>query len=164
MISRMSNAEFFAKRLATEIPAFGRVIRALPPDQLHYKPHERSTGARELAWQLAYEMRDLAHVFETGVAVYDPTAPVPQTLDEIASAFERNAEHAVQAARSVSDDRWGEPAKFSVGDQVVWEDTVGEMAWGFLLDMIHHRGQLSTYIRPMGGTVPSVYGPSGDAH
>ena len=158
----MSNAEFFAKRLAAEIPAFGRVIRALPPEQLHYKPHERSTGARELAWQLAYEMGDLVDVFEKGSVVYDPTNPVPQTLDEIASTFERNAERAVETAKTVNDERWGAPAKFAVGEQVVWEDTVGEMAWGFLLDMIHHRGQLSTYIRPMGGKVPSVYGPSGD--
>ena len=160
----MSNAEFFAKRLAAEIPAFGRVIRALPPDQLHYKPHERSKGARELAWQIALEMGDLVDIFEKGAAVYHPgAAAVPQSLDEIASLFERNAERAAATAKGVNDDRWGQPAKFSVGDQVVWEDTVAELAWGFLLDMIHHRGQLSTYIRPMGGKVPSVYGPSGDS-
>jgi uncharacterized damage-inducible protein DinB len=35
-------------------------------------------------------------------------------------------------------------------------------AWGFFFDAIHHRGQLSTYLRPMGSTVPSIYGPSGD--
>ena len=34
--------------------------------------------------------------------------------------------------------------------------------WMFFFDAIHHRGQLSTYIRPMGGKVPSIYGPSGD--
>jgi uncharacterized damage-inducible protein DinB len=35
-------------------------------------------------------------------------------------------------------------------------------AWGFLFDLIHHRGQLSTYLRPMGSTVPAIYGPSAD--
>jgi len=35
--------------------------------------------------------------------------------------------------------------------------------WIALFDAVHHRGQLSTYIRPMGGKVPSIYGPSGDA-
>ena len=35
-------------------------------------------------------------------------------------------------------------------------------AWGFLFDIIHHRGQLSTYLRPMGSTVPQIYGPSAD--
>jgi uncharacterized damage-inducible protein DinB len=36
------------------------------------------------------------------------------------------------------------------------------MLWGLLFDAVHHRGQLSAYIRPMGGKVPSIYGPSGD--
>jgi uncharacterized damage-inducible protein DinB len=44
----------------------------------------------------------------------------------------------------------------------VWEDTVANMVWGFFFDAIHHRGQLSVYLRPMGGKVPSIYGPSGD--
>ncbi len=38
----------------------------------------------------------------------------------------------------------------------------GRMVWFTLFDLIHHRGQLSTYIRPMGGKVPSIYGPSAD--
>jgi len=29
---------------------------------------------------------------------------------------------------------------------------------------VHHRGQLSTYLRPMGGNVPGIYGPSADTH
>jgi len=36
------------------------------------------------------------------------------------------------------------------------------MLWGFLFDAIHHRGQLSSYLRPMGAKVPSIYGPSAD--
>ena len=157
----MSNAEFFAKKLAAEIPAFAKVIRALPGNRLDYRPHEKSTSANQLAWQLAYEMKDLAGLIEKGTATYVPGMAVPSSLDEIAAAFDANAQLAVDAANA-GDARWEGPAKFSVGDQVVWEDTVGEMAWGFLLDMIHHRGQLSTYIRPMGGKVPSIYGPSGD--
>jgi uncharacterized damage-inducible protein DinB len=36
------------------------------------------------------------------------------------------------------------------------------MCWGYLFDMVHHRGQLSSYLRPMGAKVPSIYGPSAD--
>lgn len=157
----MATPEFFAKRLAAELPAFKRVLRALPNDRLDYKPHERNTSAGQLAWQLAYEMRDLVHLFEKGETTYVPSQP-PQTIDEIASTFERNADEALAAARNVSPERWQGPARFLVDGQPVWEDTVGEMVWGFLLDMIHHRGQLTAYLRPMGGKVPSVYGPSGD--
>ena len=37
-----------------------------------------------------------------------------------------------------------------------------DFVWGMFFDAIHHRGQLTTYLRPMGGKVPSIYGPSGD--
>jgi uncharacterized damage-inducible protein DinB len=36
------------------------------------------------------------------------------------------------------------------------------MAWSFLFDIVHHRGQITTYLRPMGAKVPQIYGPSGD--
>lgn len=36
------------------------------------------------------------------------------------------------------------------------------MAWSFLFDIVHHRGQITTYLRPMGSTVPQIYGPSAD--
>ncbi len=37
-----------------------------------------------------------------------------------------------------------------------------QLAWMMLLDSIHHRRQLSTYLRPMGSKVPAIYGPSAD--
>ena len=51
---------------------------------------------------------------------------------------------------------------FMMGGQEVMKATGYDNAWGFLLDMIHHRGQLTTYLRPMGSTVPQIYGPSAD--
>jgi len=58
---------------------------------------------------------------------------------------------------------WQSDSKMFMGDKMTWKSSKGKMAWGFLLDLIHHRGQLSTYIRPMGGKVPSIYGPSADS-
>jgi uncharacterized damage-inducible protein DinB len=46
--------------------------------------------------------------------------------------------------------------------KVLWEASLGDMLFGFLFDAVHHRGQLSSYLRPMGSKVPSIYGPSGD--
>ncbi len=42
------------------------------------------------------------------------------------------------------------------------ERPLGEIMWLYHFDLIHHRGQLSTYLRPMGAKVPSIYGKSGD--
>jgi uncharacterized damage-inducible protein DinB len=46
--------------------------------------------------------------------------------------------------------------------RVLFEVPLDEMFRLGLFDAIHHRGQLSVYIRPMGGRVPSIYGPSAD--
>ena len=52
--------------------------------------------------------------------------------------------------------------------KVAWNPPTGNqrpaspMAWSFLFDIVHHRGQITTYLRPMGAKVPQIYGPSGD--
>ena len=54
-------------------------------------------------------------------------------------------------------DRWNGTLEF-FGSQ----RPASPMAWSFLFDIVHHRGQITTYLRPMGSTVPQIYGPSGD--
>jgi uncharacterized damage-inducible protein DinB len=53
-------------------------------------------------------------------------------------------------------------AQFLYQGRVVMEKPLMEFLWDFMFDAIHHRGQLSAYLRPMGGRVPSIYGPSAD--
>jgi uncharacterized damage-inducible protein DinB len=157
----MSTREFFIDRLHHEIPKFVRVLRALPGDQLHYKPHEKNTAAGALAWQIATEMGSLQELFRTGDINYTQ-GPAPATVEEIADAFERNAQQTVADAQAASDERFEGPGRLLFGGHVSWAAPVWDIAWGFLFDMVHHRGQLTTYIRPMGGKVPAVYGPSAD--
>jgi hypothetical protein len=47
-----------------------------------------------------------------------------------------------------------------VDRNIVWETSLGDMLYGFLFDAIHRRGQLSSYLRPMGAKVALIYGPS----
>jgi uncharacterized damage-inducible protein DinB len=55
------------------------------------------------------------------------------------------------------------PAPATMQELVAVYDTQrADMAWSFLLDIVHHRGQITTYLRPMGSTVPQVYGPTAD--
>jgi uncharacterized damage-inducible protein DinB len=157
----MSTRLFFAERLASELPAFERVLAALPADQLHYTPHEKNKPAGDLAWQLAVEMAGLKELFESGDINYD-TGETP-SHENIVSAFKQSAEAALANVKVLDDERWAGKARFLMGGQVAWETTVEGMAWSFIFDMVHHRGQLSVYLRPMGGKVPSIYGPSADS-
>ena len=58
---------------------------------------------------------------------------------------------------------WNRVAQFYYNGKVVSEQPIGQFLWFILFDAIHHRGQLSAYLRPMGATVPAIYGPSADS-
>ena len=158
----MTNGEFFLQRWELEQPAFRKVLAALPADKLSYRPHERSTSAGDLAFQLAFEQGDLEDLLKRGEAVYDPARKRPDSLDEILAIWDANTEKVRAALMARDEAKWSEKAQFKVGEHVAWEDSLQNLLWGFLFDMVHHRGQLSTYLRPMGGKVPAIYGPSGD--
>jgi uncharacterized damage-inducible protein DinB len=155
-----TNREFFIQRWEAEQKAFRKVLAALPGDQLRYAPHEKSTAAGDLACQLAQEQQGMADFLQRGETNYEPRKCPP--IDEILADWDRATNELRQALAASDDAKWSQPAKFLAGGKPVWEDILQNMMWGFLFDMVHHRGQLSTYLRPMGSKVPSIYGPSAD--
>lgn len=156
-----ANHEFWAQSFQHETPAFVKVLKALPEDQLDYRPHEKNTCAGDLAWQLAIEAGHLSDLLDSGVIDFVPSKR-PDSLDAIVAEFEKNVDRLKTRLSAVDDAKWSAPGDFRMGGQSVWSGTTQELCWGYLFDMIHHRGQLTAYIRPMGGKVPSVYGPSAD--
>ena len=157
----MNMPEFFLKRWEAEQAAFEKVLRAIPGDKLDYRPHERSNSSGGIAWQLAEEQRSLGEVVDRGVVQW-ATREQPKSIDDIVAAWDRATEALRGKLKDVDEAKWNGEAKMMMGENAVWTDTLGGMLWGFLLDMIHHRGQLSAYLRPMGARVPAIYGPSAD--
>jgi uncharacterized damage-inducible protein DinB len=152
--------EYYVQCLTSEVPTFIKVMKAVPPDQASYRPHPRSTSAADLVWLLAVEVRDACDLVEGGEVDYVETT-APGVAESIA-AYEKYAEALKSRMAKVDDAQWDNPARLKMGGKVVWETTLGNMLFGFLFDAVHHRGQLSSYLRPMGAKVPSIYGPSGD--
>ncbi|GAC1430216.1 MAG: hypothetical protein NVSMB68_02520 [Thermoanaerobaculia bacterium] len=157
----MNTREFFIKRWEAELPAFGKVLRAVPESQLGYRPHDRSTAAGALAWQLAEEQKQLSELLETGQVEFE-IRPHPTKAGDIVAAWDKATSDLRARLKSADEKRWSGPGTFLMGGKVAWTDTVENICWGYLFDMVHHRGQLSAYLRPMGGKVPSIYGPSAD--
>ena len=158
----MQNRDFFIKQFKAERPKFLKVIRALPEGKLDYRPHERSSTAGMIAWFLVLELRALVDMVRSGENHWTQPAG-PATFSEIAAEYEKVADE-MEAALAASDDhKWERDSKMFVGDRLVRTAPLGDTVWDFFFDAIHHRGQLTTYIRPMGGKVPSIYGPSGDS-
>ena len=152
--------EYYRECFEAEKPKFIRVLKAVPPDQAGYRPHPRSTSAGDLVWLLASELSDACELVDRGEVTY-VTRATPSVTESVA-AYERHAEDLEKRLATVDDARWDGKARLLVDGKVVWETSLGDMLFGFLFDAIHHRGQLSTYLRPMGAKVPSIYGPSAD--
>ena len=157
----MSTREFFIQRWEAEQPAFAKVLRAIPEGRLDYRPHERCTPAGALAWQLAEEQKQLIEMLDTGEVKFN-LQPPPSSPSDIVAAWEQATGELRERLKKTSDEQWSKPARLVMGEEAVWSDTLENMCWGYLFDMVHHRGQLSSYLRPMGGKVPSIYGPSAD--
>jgi uncharacterized damage-inducible protein DinB len=157
----MSIREYFFKRWEQEQPKFAKVIQAMPEGKLDYTPHERSTKAGDLAWQLVEEQRMLSELVEHGVIPFN-IGPRPESASEIAAAWDKQTEALRPKLAALDQQTWDRNGEFKMGEHVVGNSPTGEFLWGFLFDMVHHRGQLTTYLRPMGGKVPSIYGPSAD--
>jgi uncharacterized damage-inducible protein DinB len=156
--------EYLMGLFDTELPAFIKVIEALPADKLDWKPDPKSATALERASQMASETNDVAAILKDGVVKFDPmTKPTWTTTAEMSAAFSKGFADAKAALAAMSDADWEADAVMMVGGKEAWKTKRGEMALSFMLDLIHHRGQLSVYIRPMGGKVPSIYGPSADS-
>jgi uncharacterized damage-inducible protein DinB len=167
--TQLSNREFFIRRWSQEYPAFVDTFKALPPDRLEYRPHPGSRSAGELVALLVSVEQSCAELCESGRSSYNsglrfhPASGFTK-LEEMLAAYDRHHHALAEKLNGLDDNTWNRPAWLTRGEQeIVLKDTVGGLLWLALFDAVHHRGQLSTYIRPMGGKVPSIYGPSADS-
>ena len=156
----MTNREFHLQCRRNETLAFHRVINALPHDRYQYAPHEKSQSAERIVKTLIGEADACSKLIDTGELQFVPPPDMPPA--KTIEAFDRAWDGLVAKIEGMDEAGWNRPAKFVVGGQVRAEQPVSGFLWLFFFDAIHHRGQLSAYIRPMGGKVPSIYGPSGD--
>lgn len=157
----MTNREFCLDRRKKERKAFVNVLKVVPQGRLDYRPDPKSRTAAELAWLIAFEDSALVPLLEKGSVEWKEEPP-PARVEEIVAAYERNAGAVDDLIAKLDDRAWEKKVKMFFGSPEPWEDTIENFVWGFLLDAVHHRGQLTTYLRPMGSKVPSIYGPSAD--
>ncbi len=157
----MDEKALFLKFWEKEAPATRKVISRIPQDRSDYRADPKARNAREIAWLMVREEILLAEGLEKGVIAW-VELPAPATVKEILDTYDRHHNEATRKLRAVDLAGWQKQVPFTFDGHEAMKETGHDMAWGFLFDLIHHRGQLSTYLRPMGSTVPSIYGPSAD--
>lgn len=143
--------DFWMKEAKTTQKVIARI-----PDGSDYRPDPKSRTAKEIAWQIIAEEKMIIEALENGTAEWNP-GELPTTMKEVADLYEVQSADIAKRLEKLPDERWSGTMKFFGSDH-----PSSGMAWSFLFDVVHHRGQITTYLRAMGAKVPQIYGPSGD--
>jgi uncharacterized damage-inducible protein DinB len=152
----------FIAMVAKEFPITLKLMRAYPSGKDDFKPHERSTPASRLAHTFSMH-NGIAIKAITGELTMPPEfPPAPATYAEAVANYERGTRELLVALEGMPESRLSETVDFFTGPRQMTPVPVGDILWLVLMDSIHHRGQLSVYVRMAGGRVPSIYGPSAD--
>jgi len=151
--------EIMLQGLARELETTKKVLAAIPDDKRNYRPDPKSRTAWELAWHLAssdVQMTDEVadHKFQMEPRFKEE----PKNVAALVAWYETQFDRAIARVRAMTPEQLCTPVDFY---------GAFNMPVVFYLSFvnnhsIHHRGQLATYLRPMGSKVPSIYGGSAD--
>jgi len=149
--------DVFVALIEQEAAGTRRVIRAFPEEQKDWRPHPSGSPALKLAWHIVEAEILLASAIARGsFDGLQRTAP-PPTFEEAAAYHERELAGALAILRGLSAEELAAEVPM-----LRWHDARARHLSFLLLHSVHHRGQLSAYLRTMGAFVPGVYGPSAD--
>jgi uncharacterized damage-inducible protein DinB len=160
--TRPSEKDVYKMTFQKELPITLKVLRAYPSDKGAYKPHAGNNTATQIAWTFVIENNIVMAALKGPLKLEGGFPPPPAKFDDIVSTYEKTSKQLLDAVSGTSEDRLNEKMAFPSGPKQMGEMRVMDFLWLMLFDSVHHRGQLSVYIRPAGGKVPSIYGPSGD--
>lgn len=153
--------EFFRERHRVESATTAKVLRAIPADKLNYRAHSGSSTAGTTAWTIVRCLQVSIQLTRSNGAEVLQT--LPPDHEALLAEFHQCAQDLQRELVTIDQAEWLKDRSVFSNGVVILQQPLGQILWLFLFDEIHHRGQLSTYLRPMGGKVPSIYGPSADA-
>jgi len=154
MVNKETLLKLFRKEFATTL----KVMRAFPEDKLDFTPHERSQTAKKILSTFVFEMFLMeSYVFDEKLDGSVFQNYNPKDLHALIEDFNNQTSIVIKKLSDISNDELNKTVEFA-GTKFIADEFMLMM----LFDQIHHRGQMSVYIRLAGGKVPSIYGPSAD--
>jgi uncharacterized damage-inducible protein DinB len=139
-----------------------RVLKAFPGDKSEFRPHERSSSAHKLAWTFVVEESLMLKAARGEQVLGGGFPPAPDTWDQVVAAFDEVSSDLVAELRDPKNPELNGSVTFFAGPNQTADYPIADFLSFLMDDQIHHRGQLSVYVRMAGGKVPSIYGPSAD--
>ena len=163
MPNTTAEKELFLQLWEREFATTLKVLRAYPTGKDDFKPAEKSNTAKNLVWTLVIEQHMALGMVSGGIDFSKgmPSAPTGSVADLIPMLEKAHAD-AVSKVTESSAEALDAQTAFPSAPGQMGQFRIMDLLWTPLLDMIHHRGQLSVYLRMVGAKVPSIYGPTAD--
>jgi len=152
--------------LEQEAATTRKVLERVPAEKFDWKPHEKSMEMGRLAVHVA-EMHSWTKPTvedpELDFAKMDYKPFEPKTTEELVAHLDKNVSEAIEVLKTISDDAWHDEWSLRNGEQIYFTIPKIAVMRGMVLNhIVHHRGQLSVYLRLNDIPVPAMYGPSAD--
>jgi uncharacterized damage-inducible protein DinB len=162
----MSYSEAFIAELKSESNSTQKMLERVPIEKKEWKPHEKSFTLGRLATHVAeipHWISRIITIDDWDFAVQGFTRQIAQSKEELMDIFQTKLRKAIADLDALNDDDFNKTWIVHNGDQMRREmpKKVAIRSWGFS-HLIHHRGQLSVYLRLLDVPVPGMYGPSAD--
>jgi len=160
----MNGSDFLAE-FDKEMAGTRRALERVPEDRFSWAPHEKSMTLHKLASHLANVPTWISVTLQTEeLDVSGPfEEPAPATTKELVAHFDEACTGARAALAAATQAELAAMWTMKAGDEVFFSMPRGVVLRSFVFNhMIHHRGQLTVYLRLLGVAVPALYGPSAD--
>ncbi len=160
----MTNKEFFIQTWQSEIPRTLSAVNGLPKDmdKLNYHCDEKARSAAQLIGHFLPHAEALCNATKTFIAD-EKTERKFSSVAEAADYFEKNATRVVENLKTIDDKTWeNQIVEFHINGNKLFAYPMMNIFWMTMFDIIHHRGQLSTYYRHMDVRNPQIYGPTAE--
>jgi uncharacterized damage-inducible protein DinB len=156
-------AETLLPEFDQEMIVTRRLLERVPSDKGEWKPHPKSFALGHLAQLVARMPGWMAQTLrntELNLKAYSGYSF--EKTPTLVAEFDKNVREAREAIAAASDADLRVPWSLKMGDRVLFTQPRGEVTRTHLNHLIHHRGQLTVYLRLVDVPLPSIYGPTAD--
>ncbi|HEX4575621.1 MAG TPA: DinB family protein [Gemmatimonadales bacterium] len=157
----MTEKQQFLSTMEREFPITMRVLQAFPVAKSDLKPTAKCRSAKELAWTFVIEEKASEQALDGAINLHKMPA-APGSLPEVIATYEQAHKAFTERVKQTPEAELNTTVKFFVGPQRMGDVRKMDVLWFMLMDAVHHRGQMSVYLRMADAKVPSIYGPSAD--
>ncbi len=162
-MNEITTGERFLEELEAEATATRKCLEKIPENLFEWKPHEKSMKLGYLSLIVAEIPKWIQMMIEEpeiDFATFEHFDP--KTTAEMVAHFDENLQAARDALKNVSDETLAEPFHLKNQGKIMFTAPKKKHLGSTVNHLVHHRGQLTVFMRLKDIPVPSIYGPSAD--